>query len=34
MYNKIRIMAEEEIKLIEQNYSNHNYIGPFTKKKV
>ena len=30
----MRIAAEDEIKLIEANFSNHNYLGPFSKKKV
>lgn len=33
IYNRIRAMAEEEIRLIEMNYSNGNYIGMQKKKK-
>lgn len=33
IYTRIRIMADEEIKLIEMNYSNGNYIGMQKKKK-
>ena len=33
-FSKIRQIAEEEIKIMENNYSNHNYMGPLSKKKA
>lgn len=33
IYTRIRIMTDEEIKLIEMNYNNGNYIGMQKKKK-